>query len=78
MQCHQRRERRDDLRRQHWKRHDNLQDEVRKLLHREKDGEDDEEDAVSPFRWETERRGTVREKLGEIIRSLALSLGISR
>lgn len=62
MQRHQPQRRCDDSCHQRWERHDKLQNEVRELLHRTKNGD--------------KRRGTVREKLKGTIRFLTLSMGI--
>ena len=66
-------------RHQHWKRHDDLQKEVQKILRHGNDGQDDEENDVNPL---GHRRGKpehgVRDRLKEIIRLIGLSMGISR
>jgi len=64
---------------QYWKRHDDLQKEVQKILRHGNNGQDNEENDVNPLGHRQGKLGhSVCDRLKEIIRLISLSMGISR
>jgi len=64
-------------RHQHWKRQDDLQKEVQKILRYGNDGQDDEENDVNPLSHSRGKPGHgVRDRMKEIMRLIGSSMGI--